>query len=72
MGLTLGGSWGMTRLSGSTGSVANDTNDYDDYKIYAGYSYTGLDFELGWTDTDIDNPAPVAEDRVYFLVSKSF
>ena len=72
MGLTLGGSWGMTRLSGSTGNVANDTNDYDDYKIYAGYSYTGLDFELGWTDTDIDNPAPVAEDRVYFLVSKSF
>ncbi|MGD2139002.1 MAG: TorF family putative porin [Burkholderiales bacterium] len=72
MGISVGGSWGTTMLDGSSGGVPNDTNDYDDYKIYAGYSYTGLDFELGWTDTDIDNPSPEAEDRVYFSVSKSF
>jgi len=72
MGLTVGGSWGTTMLEGENAGLANDTLDYDDYKIYVGYSYTGLDFQLGWTDTDIDNPAPEAEDRVYFSVSKSF
>jgi len=72
MGLTLGGSYGSTMLSGSTAGISNSNADYDDYKLYAGYSYTGLDFELGWTDTDVKNPAPIFEDRVYFSVSKSF
>ena len=74
MGFTVGGSYGSTMLSGDDPTVAgtNDANDYDDYKVYVGYSYTGLDFELGYTDTDIDNPAAIADDRVYFSVSKSF
>jgi hypothetical protein len=27
---------------------------------------------LGWTDTDIDNPAQIAKDRVYFSITKNF
>ncbi len=72
MGLTIGSSYGTTMLSGSTAGVPNDLQDYDDYKISLGYSYTGLDLELAWTDTDIDNGGPNTEDRVYFSVSKSF
>ncbi len=70
--LTLGGSYGVTRLSGTTAGVPNDSLDYDDYKIWLGYSYTGLDFELAWTDTDINNPGPLAEDRVFFSITKNF
>lgn len=72
VGLTLGGSYGKTMLDGSNGGVANDTNDYDDYKLSAGYSYSGMDFELAYTDNDIDNPADIAKDRVFISVSKSF
>lgn len=80
MGLTVGGTYGMTMLSGDdpTAPGKNDFNDYDDYKIYAGYSYTGLDFELAYTDTSFDNSSvktglgKIADDRVIFSVSKSF
>ena len=72
IGVTLGGSYGTTMLDGSTGGVPNDTADYDDYKLSAGYSYGGMDFELAYTDNDIDNPADIAKDRVFFSVSKSF
>lgn len=72
MGLTLGGSYGTTMFSGSTMGVDNSNSDYDDYKVYAGYSYTGLDFLLAWTDNDIDNPTSPQEDTVFFSVSKSF
>lgn len=72
VGVTLGGSYGKTMLDGSTGGTPNDTADYDDYKLSAGYSYGGMDFELAYTDNDIDNPADIAKDRVFFSVSKSF
>lgn len=81
MGLTIGGTYGSTMLSGNdpdNAPVANSEGDYDDYKIYAGYSYTGLDFELAYTDTSFDNSSvatdvgKIAEDRVIFSVSKSF
>lgn len=72
VGVALGASYGMTMLDGSTGGTPNDTADYDDYKISAGYSYGGVDFELAYTDNDIDNPADIAKDRVFFSVSKSF
>ena len=76
-GFTIGASYGATRLSGDDPSIAgaNSLADYDDYKVYVGYSdttYTGLDFELAWTDTDIDNPADIAKDRVYFSITKNF
>lgn len=76
-GITIGGSYGATRLSGDDPSIAgpNSQADYDDYKVYVGYSdstYTGLDFELAWTDTDIDNPSDIAKDRVYFAITKNF
>ncbi len=75
MGLALGGSYGTTMFDGSTAGVPNDTADYDDYKIYLGYSdsvYTGLDYELAWTDTDVDNPSKNQDSKVYFAISKSF
>ena len=72
IGLTLGGSYGTTQLSGTDAGVANSTLDYDDYKISLGYSYTGLDFELAWTDNDSKSTNPIFEDRVFFSVSKSF
>jgi len=80
MGLTIGGTYGTTMLSGDDPDTpgTNDFGDYDDYKIYAGYSYTGLDFELAYTDTSFDNSSvatglgKIAEDRVIFSVSKSF
>jgi len=75
MGLAIGGSYGTTMYSGTTSGVNNSDSDYDDYKIYVGYSdatYTGLDYQLAWTDNDINNPAPIAEDRVFFSISKSF
>lgn len=75
MGLAIGGSYGTTMYDGTSGGVPNDTSDYDDYKVYATYSdgtYTGLDYTLAWTDTDIDNPPAIAEDRVFFSISKSF
>ncbi|NIO43860.1 MAG: hypothetical protein GTO41_29155 [Burkholderiales bacterium] len=72
MGLTLGGAYGTTMYSGGPAGAPNDAGDYDDYKIYAGLSYTGLDFQLAWTDTDIDNPVATQKDRFVFTVSKSF
>jgi hypothetical protein len=77
-GITIGGSYGATRLSGTDPAgapIPNDSLDYDDYKLYVAYSdatYTGLDYELAWTDTDIDNPADIAKSRVIFSISKSF
>ena len=83
MGIKVGGSYGSTMLSGDDPDepATNDFLDYEDYKIYVGYSdgtYTGLDFELAYTDTSFDNESvktafgPIADDRVYFSVSKSF
>ncbi|MEX0960618.1 MAG: TorF family putative porin [Burkholderiales bacterium] len=74
VGVTIGAHYGMTMLDGTdpaTG-IPNDTGDYDDIKVGLGYSYGGLDFELAYTDTDIDNAPDIAEDRVFFSVSKSF
>jgi len=59
-------------LDGGPAGSPNDASDYDDYKVSLGYSYTGLDFEVAYTDNDIDNATGPAEDRVYFSVSKSF
>ena len=75
MGLTLGGSYGTTQYSGGPAGAPNDLADYDDYKVYVGYSdstYTGLDLELAWTDTDINNPSDNADSKFYFAISKSF
>ena len=76
MGLAIGGTYGTTMYSGQTLGVDNSNADYDDYKLYVGYSdatYTGLDYELAWTDNDINDPRPaIAEDRVFFSISKSF
>jgi uncharacterized protein (TIGR02001 family) len=76
MGLAIGGSYGWTMLDGESGGTPNDNGDYQDYKIYVGYSYTGLDFQLGYTGTSFDNdsykPMDIADDRGYFSVSKSF
>ncbi len=83
MGFTVGGTYGSTMLSGDDPDLPlkNDFLDYEDYKVYVGYSdatYTGLDYELAYTDTSFDNDAvktdigPIADDRVFFSVSKSF
>ncbi|UCD69215.1 MAG: hypothetical protein JSW48_03765 [Betaproteobacteria bacterium] len=75
-GFTIGASYGATRLSVDNPAIAgpNSLAD-DDYRVYVAYSdgtHTGLDYELGWTDTDIDNPAQIAKDRVYFSITKNF
>jgi len=72
MGVSVGGSWGTTMYEGGPSGAPYSDGDYDDYKLYAGYSYTGLDFLLAYTDNDIDNATGIAEDRVYFSVTKSF
>ena len=72
MGLSVGGSWGKTKFEGGPAGAPYSANDYDDYLIYAGYSYTGLDFKLSYADNDIDNATGIAEDRVFFSVTKTF
>lgn len=76
MNLTVGGHYGATRLRGDDPNIAgpNSQADYDDYKIFVGYSdatYTGLDYELAWTDTDLKN-SQIANNQVYFSITKNF
>ena len=44
--------------------------DYTDWKVGLSTSYSGVDFELAYTDTDIDDDN-LADGRVIFTISKS-
>jgi uncharacterized protein (TIGR02001 family) len=76
MGVTIGGHYGMTRLDGTDGGVPNKEFDYDDWKVAVGYSYGGFDLELAYTDTSFDKkqnaPEKIADDRIFFSVTKTF
>lgn len=52
-----------------------DGEDYTDWKIALSKSIGGFDFELAYTDTDIDgsdDPDDLADGRVIFTLSRSF
>jgi uncharacterized protein (TIGR02001 family) len=49
----------------------DDSADYDDWKVGLSKSYAGFDFALDYTDTDISDGGPLADDKLVFTVSKS-
>lgn len=54
------------------GYTFNDAgDDVADFKIALATQIEGLDMELAYTDTDIDNPTEAQESRVFFTISKS-
>ncbi|GAB6042439.1 TorF family putative porin [Endothiovibrio diazotrophicus] len=60
-------------LSASVGYYDDDDkvfNNYTDWKLALTKSFNSFDFELGYTDTDVNND-PWADGRVYLMVSKS-
>ncbi|KHD09597.1 hypothetical protein PN36_13585 [Candidatus Thiomargarita nelsonii] len=62
----------------SVGQQIFDENDkvgLDDYVYYGAsisYSVAGFDLSLNFSDTDLDNVKDVADERVFFMLSKSF
>jgi uncharacterized protein (TIGR02001 family) len=48
----------------------DDGSEYNDWKLALGKSYSGFDFELAYTDTDIDDEK-LADGRVIFTITKS-
>lgn len=65
---TVGGSFGHTDFD------LNTSNDYDDYRLYVATSFAGVDLELAYTDTDLDQNQDAVNDdgRFVVTVSKSF
>ncbi|RTZ60240.1 MAG: hypothetical protein DSZ32_04010 [Gammaproteobacteria bacterium] len=51
-------------------SFDDSTSDYSDYKVSASKEFGGFDFELAYTDTDIDAD-DLADGRVFLTISKS-
>lgn len=49
----------------------NDDGDYTNYKLSLGKSWSGFDFALDYTDTDLDDD-DLADGRVVFTIGKSF
>jgi uncharacterized protein (TIGR02001 family) len=76
MGLTIFGSYGVTKLEGDTMGSNNNYYNYDDWKVGVGYKYRGLDLAVAYTDTTWDNgnaePQNIASDRVFASVTKTF
>ena len=49
----------------------DDGEDFTDFKISISTQMEGLDFELAYTDNDIDNPSAAEDSRVFLTISKS-
>ncbi len=62
-GFTLGASAGRASF--------DEGEDYTDWKIFVGTSLQGFDFELAYTDTDLEDN-PDADGRAVFTVSRVF
>ncbi|MEN8219681.1 MAG: TorF family putative porin [Pseudomonadota bacterium] len=61
----------------SVGQQTFDENDKagDDYVYYGAslsYGVAGFEFSLNFSDTDLDNVDDVADERLFFMLSKSF
>jgi uncharacterized protein (TIGR02001 family) len=53
-----------------TSDFDDSSSDYDDWKVGLSKSYSGFDFALDYTDTDVDDDH-LADDKIVFTVSKS-
>lgn len=72
-GWVIGAHYGSTMFDGeSAPGISNDNLDYDDYKISLNKDFSGFNLGLAYIDNDIDNQAPIAEDRVVFTLTKTF
>jgi len=73
--LSIGLHVGYNMLEKDGGFLSSDEDAYTDYKVGATYSWSGVDFELAWVGTDLDDDdvfgTDWGDDAAVFTISRS-